>query len=455
MFATFAEHASLALAAARSADRMRQAFNDDLTGLANRALFLNRLEHALTVADRRGEAVTVLFLDLDGFKVVNDSLGHLVGDELLVQVAQRIAGSLRRADTAARLGGDEFAVLVQDATTTDAAERAAQRVIDALRQSFTVADREVFVSASIGIARGRSEAETLLREADVAMYHAKALGKACYAVFEQHMHTAALERLELEADLRRGLDRGELELHYQPVFELATRRLRGVEALVRWRHPERGLVPPFEFIPLAEETGLIHRIGNWVLREACEQVAEWNRDFPGAHPLAVSVNLSGVELQRPGLVDEVRAVLEATGIPPWSLVLEITESVLMQDSELTTRRLSDLRALDIRLAIDDFGTGYSSLRYLSRFPVDVLKIAKPFVDCVHSGSKQDLALARMIVDLGANLGLRTVAEGVEVREQEDVMRELGCDFGQGYLLARPLPPREVETLLSRRLAAAA
>ncbi|MDX6664366.1 MAG: hypothetical protein QOG68_572, partial [Solirubrobacteraceae bacterium] len=368
---TIAQHVSLALTDAKTVNAMvHQALHDALTGLPNRALFLDRLEHALARAVRGGNEVAVLFLDLDRFKTVNDSLGHAAGDELLCIVARRIATCMRAADTAARLGGDEFAVLLEDLVSTTEAVRVAERIIESLKEPIEIAGREVYVGASIGIATGNHGAPDLLRHADVAMYRAKALGKGRYAMFEEGMQAEVVERLDLEADLQRAIDRDELEVFYQPIITLASGELAGHEALVRWRHPTRGLMSPVAFIPMAEETGLIGPIGRFVLREACLQAAAW-QVIGGTH-LSMNVNLSGRQLEDPALIEEVTAVLRETGLPADRLVLEITETVLMHDTEATIERLRALRALGVRLAVDDFGTGYSSLRYLNRFPLDVL-----------------------------------------------------------------------------------
>ena len=445
MLVSFAEQASVALAAAKTANSIRHAFNDSLTGLPNRALLLDRLEVALARAEREDKAVSVLFLDLDGFKVVNDSLGHVAGDRLLIDVARRLRDCLRRGDTAARIGGDEFAILLGDLGNPGRAALVAERVIAALGEPFTVLGREVFVSASIGIAQGQDDADDLLRNADVAMYQAKRSGEGgAYATFEPRMHAAVVERLEIEADLRRAIERDELVLHYQPIIELASGRVVGLEALVRWAHPVRGLVMPLEFIPLAEETRFIVDLGRWVLREATRQAALWAADARTERPW-VSVNVSGVQLLDPGLDAEVAAALADSGLDPASLTLEITETVLAQDVAGAVDRLETLRALGASIAIDDFGTGYSSLRYLRRFPADVLKIAKPFVDGLHN--ETDAAIVRTIVALADSLGLQTVAEGIEDAQQLARLRELGCTLGQGYLFARPLVADDVTELL--------
>jgi len=446
MLQTIAQHASLALTDARIVNQMvHQALHDALTGLPNRALFGDRLGHAVQRAERAGTEVAVLFLDLDRFKTVNDSLGHAAGDELLCAVAERIGVCMRSADTAARLGGDEFAVLLEDLTSSSEAVRVAQRIIDALREPIVVAGREVFASASVGVATGDRDADDLLRQADVAMYRAKAEGKGRFALYEDGMQAAVLERLELEADLQRAMERQELVLFYQPIMALNSGAMAGVEALIRWRHPERGMVTPMAFIPLAEETGLIVELGRFVLLEACRQAAAW-RAAGAPASLTMNVNLSGRQLEDPQLLDDVAAALRETGVEPGTLVLEITETVLMGDTEATIERLRALRALGVRLAVDDFGTGYSSLRYLNRFPVDVLKMAKPFVDGLGAGEEHS-ALARAIVDLGANLGLQIVAEGIERPEQLKKLQELGCAFGQGYHFGMPMAADGVRPLV--------
>ena len=448
---TIAQHVSLALSDAKTVGAMvHQALHDTLTGLPNRALLLDRLEHALARAVRGGSEVAVLFLDLDRFKTVNDSLGHAAGDQLLCTVAQRISTCMRAADTAARLGGDEFAVLLEDLVSTNEAVRVAERIIAELEAPIEVAGREVFVGASIGVATGSYGANDLLRHADVAMYRAKAQGKGRYAMFEAGMQAEVMDRLELEADLQRAIDRGELEVFYQPIIALGTGELAGHEALVRWRHPTRGLMAPGSFIPLAEETGLVVALGRFVLREATRQAAEWAATT--GIDLSMNVNLSGRQLEDPALLGDVTAILRETGLPAARLVLEITETVLMHDTESTIERLRALRALGVRLAVDDFGTGYSSLRYLNRFPLDVLKMAKPFVDGLGS-QDEDPALARAIIDLGASLGLTIVAEGIERSEQLAELRRLGCPMGQGYWFARPMPAAEAGAHLAASVAA--
>jgi diguanylate cyclase (GGDEF)-like protein/PAS domain S-box-containing protein len=422
-----------------------QAFHDPLTGLANRALFRDRVEHALTQTHRAGGGVAVIFLDLDDFKAVNDSLGHAEGDQLLVQVAARLLGATRGCDTVARLGGDEFAILLNDAVDGDA-HIVANRILSSLTRPVLVGARELSVGASIGIAAARCDdgAEELLRNADLAMYQAKARGKGMYEVFAPPMYEAVRDRVSLQADLHHALERREFRLVYQPLVELATERVLGVEALVRWDHPTRGAVSPATFIPLAEESGMILPLGRWVLGEACRQAAIWQRRGIGAP--YVAVNISGRQLQHPQLVADVASALGDAGLDPGALLLEITEGVVMHDTEASLRRLLDLKGIGVRLAIDDFGTGYSSLSYLQRFPVDVLKIDKAFVDDVAAGGSQ-AALARTIVALGETLSLDTVAEGIETAEQSAALLAMGCRVGQGYWFARPVPAPEITAML--------
>jgi diguanylate cyclase (GGDEF)-like protein len=414
------------------------------------------VEHALERSGRDGEPVSVLFMDLDDFKTINDSLGHAAGDRLLAEVGDRVKNTLRQADTAARLGGDEFAILLEDGGDGLEAAEVASRILHALEGPFHLEGKEVFVRASIGIASaahmettGPEGAEELLRNADVAMYMAKEAGKARYQVFEPAMHDTALKRLELKADLQRAVDNQEFVVHYQPVIELDSGRIEGLEALVRWQHPLRGVVGPLDFIPLAEETGLIVDIGKWVLHEACLRGKELQERFRVDPPLHMSVNISARQLQRPEIVDDVAVTLMETGLDPSSLVLEITESVMMQDMDLSIQRLAELKELGIKLAVDDFGTGYSSLNYIRRFPVDILKVDKSFVDGVSEGGEES-ALTAAIIELAAILKLRPVAEGIERADQLEKLLALNCDLGQGFYFARPLPMTAVDDLLTTR-----
>ena len=435
---------------ALEAQLTHQAFHDPLTGLANRALFFDRVTHALERRTRSNERLAVLFLDLDNFKTVNDSLGHVPGDRLLVAAAVRLAACVRTADTVARLGGDEFAILIEDARD-DLALRAADRITTALQEPFVVESKEVFVTASLGIATNEPgmTASELLRNADMAMYTAKSRGKGRSEQFEQRMHREALDRLELEGDLRRAVERGDFLLLYQPIVNLETSAVTGMEALLRWVHPRRGTLYPSQFIPLAEETGLIVPLGEWVLQEACRQAREWDRRMQPAEPLAISVNVSGQQLQHLGIVAAVQKALDRAELPANCLVLEITESVLMQHTETMLERLTQLKAVGVQLAIDDFGTGYSSLSYLQRFPIDILKIAKPFVDDIgRIGAGGPPVLARAIIALGETLALRTIAEGIELREQWQGLRALGCELGQGYYFARPLTADSMGALIA-------
>jgi diguanylate cyclase (GGDEF)-like protein/PAS domain S-box-containing protein len=430
-----------------------QAFHDSLTGLANQALFRDRVNHSLARLSRRGGPLAVLFLDLDGFKNINDSLGHTAGDELLTSMAERVQGCLRVTDTAARLGGDEFAVLLEDLTSEHEATVVAQRIISALLRPFRPAGREVVIGASIGIAFGSVgiSGDQLLRNADLAMYTAKRHHRGGYQIFRSDMHTRALDRLELEVDLRRGLGRDELEVAYQPIVTADGSVIAGVEALVRWRHPTRGVLAPGSFITLAEETGLIREIGRQVLNRACQQTREWQRAGLGADELTVSVNISPGQLYHDEIVDEVREALESSGLAPACLTLEITETGMMTDSERAIRKLHELKALGVRLAVDDFGTGYSSLSYLERFPVDILKIDRSFVAPIGDGEGES-SLASAIVSLARTMRLTAVAEGVETRQQAEVLAGLGCDYAQGYYFSRPVDAPNLRALLESRRA---
>ena len=429
-----------------------QAFHDPLTNLANRALFRDRVEHALAHRNRNRAPLAVMFMDLDDFKTVNDSLGHEAGDELLVEVARRLRATLRMSDTAARLGGDEFALLVEILSHPEDTMKVADRVIQMLCEPFEVAGRQLSIHASVGIALAttRSEsAEQLLRNADVAMYRAKTHGKGRYEIYESAMHSEVLERLELRADLQAAIDHEEFTLHYQPVMSLRERRIVGVEALLRWIHPSKGLIPPARFIPVAEDTGLIVPIGAWVLREACRQTKTW-QTAGSKHEaaLAVAVNLSPKQFEHAGFVDELRSCLRESGLAAGDLTLEITESLLMDDTDVTLKKLTEVKRLGVKLAVDDFGTGYSSLSYLQRFPIDLLKIDKAFIDGVARGEEES-ALARAVITLGDSLNLRTVAEGIETSDQVAELDRLQCAFGQGYYFAKPLAADALEAMLTR------
>jgi diguanylate cyclase (GGDEF)-like protein/PAS domain S-box-containing protein len=427
-----------------------QAFHDPVTNLANRALFSDRVEHALMRSQRGFPDIAVVFIDLDDFKTVNDSLGHAAGDQVLQEVARRLQIAVRPTDTVARFGGDEFAVLLEAVNDSAQAADAAARILHALELPYEIDGKQVFPRASVGICLvdredAVPEAAELLRNADVAMYMAKRDSKGSYRVFEPAMHERVVERLELRAELQRAIEEGELELHYQPVVRLEGHEIVGVEALLRWQHPTRGTIPPNQFIPLAEETGLIISMGRWVLNEACREGVLIQKRFERAQPLTISVNLSVRQLQSDSIVSDVRCALETSGLAPGSLVLEITESVMMSDTEFAVQRLRDLKELGVRLAMDDFGTGYSSLSYLSRFPVDILKMDRSFV-----GAGENVALQSAIIALGASLELDVVAEGIELEEQERSLHDLGCEIGQGFLFARPMSSADLATFLAGR-----
>jgi len=434
----FAGQAAASIAKGRLESELHDlAFHDGLTGLANRALLTLRLESALQHPDRRPLGPAVLFLDLDDFKTVNDSLGHVVGDRLLTLVADRLRGCLRPADTAARLGGDEFAILLDEVRQVGDASSVAERMIAALRAPFTVEGVRVMIHASIGVVIAtpeRTTADELLRDADIAMYRAKARGKGTWELFETSMQEQVRERHLMKIDLERALENGELVVHYQPIVALATQAILGVEALLRWRHPRRGMVSPEDFIPLAEETGMISAIGRFVLRRSCIEAVGWSAMSP---EFLLTVNLSGRQLHQDGFVAEVASILTETGFDAHRLVLEITESVMVEDDMAMRRTLLQLKALGVRLAIDDFGTGYSSLSSLRDLPVDILKIAKPFIDGL-GGDGDDGAFAAAIVRLGQTLGLAMIAEGIERTEQLEELRPLLCGMGQGYLFSKPM-----------------
>ena len=462
--ARFAQLASIALDSARQFERaqteVRQrahaAMHDLLTGLPNRSLLLNRLAEALEMAavSASGRSVAarigLIVLDLDRFTVVNESLGHAVGDALLVAVGGRIASAARSTDTVARLGSDEYGILLGPVRSHREAERVANRIEAALSLPFDIDGREVSIGASMGLAIGRSGAThpgDLLKEAEIALHRAKADPTRSVVLFDPEMRTQTLERATLEHDLRRAIERSELVLHYQPILSLATGTITGMEALLRWNHPQRGLVQPMSFIPLAEETGLILPIGRWVLQTACEQVRDWKRRLPAAESLVISVNLSARQFARADLTVDTAAILDHSGLDPASLELEITESVVMDQSEASIERLRSLRALGVRLVLDDFGTGYSSLSYLRRLPLDTIKIDRSFITELEVDDA-DVPIVGAVIDLAHGLGIDVVAEGIETPAQLEVLRRLGCDRGQGYYFARPLPAAGMEALLT-------
>ena len=430
---------------------LHDAFHDTLTGLPNRALFIDRLKLTLARAKRLGaHQFAVLFLDLDRFKVINDSLGHMIGDQLLVGIARRLETCLRPGDTVARLGGDEFTILLEDINDIKEAVAVATRVEKELSLPFNLGGHEVFTTVSIGITpstTGYERPEDVLRDADTAMYRAKSLGKSRHEVFDKEMHADAVSLLHLETDLRRALDRQEFAAHYQPIVSLETGRLEGFEALLRWHHPEHGLIPPAKFIPVAEETGLILPIGLWALQEACRQMREWQEQFPHARHLFMSVNLSARQFSNPDLIEQIKQALRTTGLDPRSLKLEITESVVMEDIETAIEMLRQLRALGVESSIDDFGTGYSSLSYLHRFHSTTLKVDRSFVSRMTDHS-ENIEIVRTILLLAQNLGMKVIAEGVETQDQLEQLRALSCDYGQGYLFSKPVNATSITKLLS-------
>jgi diguanylate cyclase (GGDEF)-like protein/PAS domain S-box-containing protein len=430
-----------------------QAFHDPVTGLANRALFAERVRHAIARSRREQNGVAVVFLDLDDFKTINDSLGHAAGDEVLAEVAKRLATSVRASDTAARFGGDEFALLLEDIEGVQEAADTAERVLDSLAVPLRVGHKELSLRCSIGISVVSEDApggaEELIRDADAAMYRAKRDGKGSYRMFEPEMHQGVLARLELRTDLQRAIATEQLELHYQPVVRLDDGGVCGVEALLRWRHPERGMIPPDQFIPLAEETGLIIPIGRWVLREGCRQARRMRDALSPKAPLTMSINLSVKQLQHSDVIADVGDAVREAGIDPSALTLEITETVLMADTDLAVTRLRELKALGVNLALDDFGTGYSSLSYLSRFPVDILKMDRSFLR--DGATPETSALTSAVLALGTTLDLRVVAEGIEMPEQWTSLRDLGCEFGQGFFFAYPMDADATLEHLAARL----
>jgi diguanylate cyclase (GGDEF)-like protein/PAS domain S-box-containing protein len=429
-----------------------QAFHDPVTNLPNRALFVERVRHAIGRARREQRELGVIFLDIDDFKTINDSLGHGAGDAALIDVAKRLSNSIRSSDTAARFGGDEFVVLLEDLDGTQTAMEVAERILEDLRRPLMVAGKELVVRGSIGIsileANSGAGADELIRDADAAMYIAKRDGKGGYRMFEPEMHAGVLARLELRADLQRALENGQFELHYQPIVRLADGGVAGMEALLRWNHPERGLVVPGDFIPFAEETGLIVPIGRWVLREACRQAVSVQRLWTEGESLYMCVNLSVKQLQHSDVISDVRDALAESGLEPGLLTLEITESMLIDDPDIAVVKLKELRALGVRVAMDDFGTGYSSLSYLSRFPVDVIKMDRSFLR--PEATREAVDLSSAVVALGSSLSLEVVAEGIELDEQLSRLRDLGCELGQGFHFAHPMESGHLADYLAGR-----
>lgn len=425
------------------------AFHDALTGLPNRPLLLDHLKLAIERSKlHHNHLFAVLFIDLDHFKNINDSLGHNTGDQLLMAIAKRIGGCLRPTDTIARLGGDEFAILLDGLDDWNLATEVAERIQAELLMPFSLNGHEVFTTASIGIRLsmdGRDDAETMLRDADTAMYRAKDTGKARHELFHRTMHTRAIALLKLETDLRGAIEREEFCVHYQPIISLERDVLAGFEALIRWNHPERGIVSPDEFIPVAEDTGLIAEIGVLVLRQACKQMRDWHSAL-GREVLTMSVNLSGKQLTQTNLIQQIRDTLQQTGLRPSCLRLEITESVVMENAELATNTLLQLRKLGVHLSIDDFGTGYSSLSYLHRFPVNTLKIDRSFIGRMAKGDENS-EIVKTICTLANNLGMEVVAEGVETPDQLELLRSLKCEYGQGYLFSKPVDAETATVLV--------
>jgi len=429
---------------------LHDAFHDNLTGLANRALFMDHLRMTI----ERGKSLhsnpyAVLFLDFDRFKVINDSLGHAEGDLLLNHIARRLESATRTGDLVGRLGGDEFVVLLSEMLVEDDAVQVAERIQESLENPFDLSGSEVYISASIGIAlsaAGHLRAEDMLRDADIAMYRAKANGRARYQVFDQEMHQQATSHLQLETEMRQALERGDFALYYQPIMNLETNRLAGFEALVRWIHPERGVISPIEFIPAAEENNLILPLGRWILQESCRQLREWQKKNPAAEDLKVSVNLSGKQFLQSDLAEQIVLSLVAADLAPRCLKLEITESYLMENSEKVTEIMERLREIGVEISLDDFGTGYSSLSYLHRLPVDYLKIDRSFVSRI-TDSRENSEIVYTIIKLAQNLKMKVIAEGIETIEQLEHLKSLKCEYGQGFYFSKPVEASAAERFI--------
>jgi diguanylate cyclase (GGDEF)-like protein/PAS domain S-box-containing protein len=429
---------------------VHDAFHDALTGLPNRMFFMDQLKQSVQRFKRQQHPFAVLFLDFDRFKIINDSLGHMVGDQLLIAIANKLRASVRPGDTVARLGGDEFTILLDSLKSPDDAIDLARRLLSNLSEHFKLPDREVFITASIGVAlstNGYEHPEDVLRDADTAMYQAKSLGRARYEIFSQGMRAKAPDLAEIETDLWRALERDELTLDYQPIVSLRTGRIAGFEALLRWLHPSRGMVSPLEFISVAEETGLIIPMGQWVLNQACRQTREWQKRYPQKPPLHISVNLSPKQFMQRDLIDQISLALDSGGLSPASLKVEITEGMVMQNVESTMQMLGQLQALGIAISLDDFGTGYSSLSYLHRFPISTLKIDQSFVSSM-SNNQESLEIVRTILGLARNLKMEVIAEGVETLEQAVELTAMDCDYGQGYYFSKALNANNMVRFLS-------
>jgi diguanylate cyclase (GGDEF)-like protein len=449
-----AEQERISVQLQESKDHFRHAaFHDTLTNLPNRALLAENLKFVIERARQHEDyQFAVLFLDLDRFKNVNDSLGHSIGDQLLITMARRLESCIREVDMVARLGGDEFAILLDGIPNQAEATNMARRIQEKLQSPFNISGHEVFTTTSIGIAlssTGYDHPENMLRDADTAMYRAKAQGKACYEVFDKGMHTHAVYVLQMENDLRRAIEREELRVYYQPIVALDNGQLAGFEALIRWQHPVRGFINPADFIPLAEDTGLIVPLGLWILKRACQQLGQWQWQSSANRSLFMSVNLSGKQVAQPDLVENIRDILEETRVDPKHLKLEITESAVMENAEMAARLLKRLKGLGVQLSIDDFGTGYSSLSYLHRFPVNTLKIDRSFVGRIGEAA-ENIEIVRTVISLAENMGMEVVAEGIETMSQLTQLRNLKCQYGQGYLFSRPVDADSVSAWITKK-----